>query len=220
MEVVVLKLNLGVYLVTDRRLCGERGVTNVVREALDGGVTIVQLRDHDATSRELVAQGRALRKINQAAGTVLIIDDRLDVALAVEADGVHLGQSDLHPVDARRIAGPELFIGHSVASVREAEAVAAWPAGTVDYLSIGPLRATPTKPDAASPLGVDGVRRIVTATSLPTVAIGGITADDVAQLWTVGVDGIAVVSAVCAAADPRAAAARLRTAYSEVSNDG
>jgi len=200
---------LRLYLVTDRVLCGERGVVETVRQALTGGVTIVQLRDHDATTRELLDIARQLRQVTADSGVPFVVDDRLDVALAVGADGVHLGQSDLHPVDARRIAGPDLVIGHSVSSVAEVEEIADWPVGTVDHLGVGPVHATPTKPNAAPPLGIDGVRAVAAATALPTVAIGGITSAEVASLRAAGVDGVAVVSAICAAADPTAAAQQL-----------
>jgi thiamine-phosphate pyrophosphorylase len=202
---------LRLYLVTDPALCGERGVAETVRQALYGGVTIVQLRDHDATTRELLETARQLRAVTTDAGVPFIVDDRLDVALAVGADGVHLGQSDLHPVDARRVAGPGFVIGHSVSSRAEAEVVAEWPAGTVDHLGIGPVYPTATKPNAAAPLGIDGVRAVVAATSLPTVAIGGIKRADVSSLRA-AVDGVAVVSEVCAAANPVAAAADLLSA--------
>lgn len=204
--------SLRLYLVTDRTLCGARGVVETVRQALYGGVTIVQLRDHDATTRELLETARQLRIVTAEAGVPFIVDDRLDVALAVGADGVHLGQSDLHPVDARRIAGPNFVVGHSVSSLAEVEAMADWPAGTVDHLGVGPVYATATKPNAAAPLGIDGVREVVTATALPTAAIGGIKRTDVAPLRAAGADGVAVVSAVCAAANPVAAATDLLAA--------
>jgi thiamine-phosphate pyrophosphorylase len=205
---------LRLYLVTDRALCGQRGVVETVRQALAGGVTIVQLRDHEATTRELLDIARQLRQVTADFGVPFIVDDRLDVALAAGADGVHLGQSDLHPVDARRIAGPDFVIGHSVSSLAEVAAVQEWPAGTVDHLGVGPVRATPTKPDAAPALGISGVRDVIAATSLPTVAIGGITFADVGPLRAAGVDGVAVVSAICAAPDPTEAARELLAAES------
>lgn len=197
---------LRLYLVTDRALCGERGVVETVRQALVGGVTLVQLRDHDATTRELLDTARQLRQVTADAGVPFIVDDRLDVALAVGADGVHLGQSDLHPVDARRIAGPGLVIGHSVSCRAEVDAVGEWPAGTVDHLGVGPVFATPTKPRAAAPLGIDGVREALAGCPWSAVAIGGITQQHVAPLQDAGAAGVAVVSALCAAPDPAGAA--------------
>lgn len=204
--------SLRLYLVTDRQLCGERGVVETVRQALVGGVTAVQLRDHAATTRELVDTARQLRSITTDAGVPFIVDDRLDVALAAGADGVHLGQSDLHPVDVRRLVGPGLVIGHSVSCIDEIEAVREWPAGTIDYLGVGPVFATPTKPNAAMPLGIDGVREVLADCDLPAVAIGGIKEIHVAQLRDVGAAGVAVVSAVCEAPDPAAAARTLLAA--------
>lgn len=204
--------SLRLYLVTDRELCGERGVVETVRQALAGGVTTVQLRDHEATSRELLDTARRLRDLTTDAGVPFIVDDRLDVALAVGADGVHLGQSDLHPVDARRVAGHDLIIGHSVSCIDEIEAVGEWPEGTVDYLGVGPVFATPTKPDAAAPLGIDGVREVLYDADLPAVAIGGIKDIHVAPLRDAGAAGVAVVSAICAAADPATAARALLAA--------
>lgn len=205
-------LSLQLYLVTDRRLSGDRGVVETVRQALAGGVTAVQLRDHDATTRELLATARELRDLTAIAGVPFIVDDRLDVALAAGADGVHLGQSDMHPLDARRIAGHELVIGHSVSCLDEVEAVREWPVGTVDYLGVGPVFATSTKPNAAPPLGIDGVRELLDGCELPAVAIGGIKDIHVGPSRDAGAAGVAVVSAVCAAADPATAARKLLAA--------
>lgn len=204
--------SLRLYLVTDPQSCGDRGVVETVRQALAGGVTTVQLRDHGATTRELLDTAKELQTLTAGAGVPLIVDDRLDVALAAGADGVHLGQSDLHPVDARRIGGQGLIIGHSVSCIDEIEAVGEWPEGTVDYLGIGPVFATPTKPNAAAPLGIDGVREVLANCDLPTVAIGGIKEVHVAPLRETGAAGVAVVSAICAAADPAAAARDLLAA--------
>lgn len=204
--------SLRLYLVTDAALCGDRGVVETVREALAGGVTTVQLRDHGASTRELLDTARQLRSLTTDAGVPLIVDDRLDVALAAGADGVHLGQSDLHPVDARRVAGHGLIIGHSVSCIDEVEAAGEWPAGTIDYIGIGPVFATPTKPNAAPPLGIDGVREVLDCCSLPAVAIGGIKDMHIAPLRDAGAAGVAVVSAICAAADPATAARTLLAA--------
>lgn len=203
---------LRLYLVTDTDLCGDRGVVETVRQALAGGVTTVQLRDHHATTRELLDTATQLRSLTTDAGVPLIVDDRLDVALACGADGVHLGQSDLHPVDARRVAGPGLVIGHSVSCIDEIEAVGEWPVGTIDYVGVGPVFATPTKPNAATPLGIDGVRGVLANCDLPAVAIGGIKDIHVGPLHDAGAAGVAVVSAVCAAPDPASAARTLLAA--------
>lgn len=207
------RLDLSVYLVTDTELCGARGVPRTVREAVAGGATVVQVRDPRATGRQLCELVTAVRaELAEFPAVPLLVDDRLDVALAAGADGVHLGQSDVPPEQARRIA-PELLIGWSVSDAAELAETAAFPPGTVDYLGIGPVFGTPTKPEAAPALGVAGLRELTAATELPAVAIGGVHADNAAEIAATGVRGLCVVSEICAAADPASAAARLRKVY-------
>ncbi|MHB1974869.1 MAG: thiamine phosphate synthase [Acidimicrobiales bacterium] len=198
------------YLVTDAAACGARGVPETVRAAVAGGVTAVQLRDHRATARELTASAIELRDLLAGTGVSLVVDDRLDVALAVGADGVHLGQSDLPVGMAREIAGARLVIGWSVTCLSDAAAAAALAPGTVDYLGVGPVFTTATKPDAAAPIGLDGLRAICAASRVPCVAIGGITVERAREVTGAGVAGIAVAAAICAAREPTAAAAELR----------
>jgi thiamine-phosphate pyrophosphorylase len=208
-----MNADLGLYLVTDAAMCAQRGVPETVRAAVDGGVTAVQVRDPHASGRQL--HDLVLRVREALAGTdvVLLVNDRLDVALAAGADGVHLGQSDVPVESARRIAGPDLLIGWSVSSAAELAIANTFPSGTVDYLGVGPVLRTPTKPDAAPAIGIDGLRALVAATAVPAVAIGGIRADNAAAIADTGVTGICVVSEICAAEDPKAAAARLRRVY-------
>lgn len=216
----VRALRPALYLVTDTALCGgRRGVVETALAAARGGADIVQLRDHDATTRELAEMARELVDALAPTGVPLILDDRLDVALATGAAGVHLGQSDLDPVDARRIADGlglhDFHIGWSVSDEAQTGAARAMPTGVLDLLGIGPFRATPTKPDAAAPLGLDGVARLTRAADdigLPAVVIGGVKRDDVAALATHGARGIAVVSAICGQPDPGAATRALRAA--------
>jgi len=198
------------YLVTDAEACGDRGVAATVRDAVAGGVTAVQLRDQRATTRAMCRAALELLEVLAGTGVALLVDDRLDVAMAVGADGVHLGQSDLPVVAAREIAGRGLVVGWSVTNLAEAEAAAALAPGTVDYLGVGPVFATATKADAGPPLGLDGLRAVCAVSTVPCVAIGGITAARRAQVLAAGASGIAVVSAICAARDPRAAAEALR----------
>ncbi len=205
-------IDLSLYLVTDTRLCGDRGVRETVRQAVRGGVTAVQLRDHDSSTRELCALGNALREELRGTAVPLMVDDRLDVAMAVGADGVHLGQSDLDPHLARRICGSEMVIGHSVSEVGQAERAARMP---IDYVGVGPFRATATKPDAAAPLGADGIAAVIGAVGLPAVVIGGLTASDLPTVRAAGAQGVAVVSAICAATNPIRAAEQLRSAWTE-----
>jgi len=195
-----------VYLVTDRALAGPRSVEEVVALAVEGGATIVQLREKSGSSRQLLSEARRLKELLDRVGRPLVINDRLDIALASGAAGVHLGQDDLSCAEARRIAGPDLWIGVSVATVEEA--IAAERDGA-DYLGVGPIYPTPTKADAGPAIGLEGLRQIRAAVHLPLVAIGGIHAGNAAEVIRAGADGVAVVSAIMAADDPRAAAAAL-----------
>lgn len=205
-----MTLDLTLYLVTDSALCGGRGVVDTVRAAVAGGVTAVQVRETTAGTRELCTLTRAVHETLAGSGVPLFVNDRLDVALAVGTEGVHLGQGDLPAVDARRIAGPDLLIGLSVSTPAQVAEAGALPPGCVDYLGVGPVFATATKPRAATPLGLDTTARVALASALPTVAIGGIDASNVDAVRATGVDGVAVVSAVCTAPDPSEAARGLR----------
>jgi thiamine-phosphate pyrophosphorylase len=207
-------LDLGLYLVTDAPMCAARGLLETVEAAIAGGVTVVQLRDPQAGGRELYETARQLGPVLRRAGVPLIVNDRADVALAAGADGVHVGQSDM-PVEAvRRLTGPDFIVGLSVSDAQELQAANALPAGTVDYLGVGPVFATPTKPDASVPVGIDGLAELVAGAALRTVAIGGVSEQNAAAVRATGVDGLCVVSAICAADDPRAAAARLASEVS------
>ncbi len=200
------------YLVTDTALAGARGVPDVVRAAVAGGVTAVQVRDKTASRRELYALTLAVRAVLPP-GVALFVNDAVDVALLAGADGVHVGQHDLPAAGVRALIGPDRLLGLSTGTGDELAAALALPPGTVDVVGIGPVWTTPTKPEATTALGPEGVAALAAeaaAGGLRSVAIGGITAER-APLVT-GVDGICVVSAVCAAADPAAAARALREA--------
>lgn len=200
---------LGVYLVADAASCAPRGLAEVVQAAVRGGVGCVQLREKNLPTREFVARASMLKALLAASPVrvPLIINDRLDVALACGADGVHVGQSDMPPEVVRRWM-PEAIIGLSVESLEDARAVAERGL-PVDYLGVSPVFATPTKTDTAPPLGLDGLAAIRGLTRLPLVAIGGIGPGNAAAVLAAGADGLAVVSAICGADDPEAAAARL-----------
>lgn len=206
------QLDLRVYLVTDTRLCGERGVPATVAAAVAGGVTAVQVRDPQASGRQLYELALSVRDRLAGTGIPLVVDDRLDVALAVGAHGVHLGQGDLPARAARAVAGPDLVIGWSVADVAQVDDVRRFPAGTVDYLGVGAVYNTATKPDAAPSIGLAGLRSACAAAELPSVAIGGIDETNAAAVMASGAAGLAVVSAICTAAGPEAAARRIRRA--------
>ena len=200
-------IDYSLYLVTDRSLARGRASSDVVREAVAGGVTCVQLREKNCGTREFMEEARAVRAATRALGVPLIVNDRVDVALAVGADGVHLGQQDMAIADARRLGPPGWIIGVSAETV--ADAVRAEKEGA-DYIGVSPVFATPTKTDAAPPLGLSGLRHMRAATKIPLVAIGGIHAGNARDVIRAGADGLAVVSAIVAAADPRAAAEALR----------
>ncbi|OIQ67876.1 thiamine-phosphate synthase [mine drainage metagenome] len=198
-----LRRALRLYLVVGG--LDEAALLALVGAALRGGVGCVQLREKNLATRAFVARARALRALLRDAGVPLIINDRLDVALAADADGVHVGQDDVD-VDVVRRHMPHAIVGLSVGSLAELDAGIQQ---RVDYLSPSPLFATRSKPDAGAPLGLPGLREMRARCALPLVAIGGIDRGNAAAVFAAGADGIAVVSAIAGAVDPRAAAAEL-----------
>jgi thiamine-phosphate pyrophosphorylase len=210
-----MKDALKLYLVTDRDLSLGRSLEEVVSEAVKGGVTIVQLREKEASTGEFVALARRLMSILKPLGIPLIINDRVDVALAVDADGVHIGQSDMAYADARRLLGPDKIIGLSVESLEDLEAANAL---DVDYVGISPVYGTPTKTDTAEPFGLEGLRKAVEMSVHPTVAIGGMNARTIGEVMEAGADGVAVVSAICSAEDISKAAKELKAIVEAAAN--
>ncbi|MBP2149526.1 thiamine phosphate synthase [Xanthobacter flavus] len=205
--------DLTLYLVTDPRLVAERGLLATVDAAVKGGVTLVQLRDPDAHGRALVEQARALKALLAPLRIPLIVNDRVDVAVAADADGVHLGQDDMSPADARALLGPERILGLSVGNPAEfAGSSSGIDIGAVDYLGVGPVKATGTKTDAGAAIGAAGVTAVRALTRLPIVGIGGIDGALAGEVIRAGADGVAVVSAICAAPDPEHAARALLSA--------
>ncbi len=209
-------IDFTLYLVTDRRLAGNRPLTEVVRKAVAGGVTVVQLREKDCSSREYLELALNLKEILPP-GVPLIINDRLDVALAAGAAGVHLGQSDLPAEVVRKCLGPEAIIGLSVENLEQLEEARNQP---VDYLAISPVFPTPTKTDTGPAWGLEGLARARQLTTLPLVAIGGLNEQNAVEVIRSGADGLAVVSAICAAPDPEQAARRLRSLIDEARRAG
>ncbi|MBR5829945.1 MAG: thiamine phosphate synthase [Tidjanibacter sp.] len=202
-----MKNALKLYLVTDRPLSLGRPLEEIVEGAVAGGVTMVQLREKDAPTGEFVALAKRLKAVLAPLGIPLIINDRVDVALAADADGVHIGQSDMPYEDARRLLGAEKIIGLSVENFEDLERANAL---DVDYVGISPVYGTPTKSDTAEPFGLEGLRRAVAMSAHPTVAIGGMNASTIAEVMQAGTDGVAVVSAICSAPSPRKAAEELK----------
>ena len=198
---------LRLYLVTDQALTRGRPLADVVAAAVQGGVTCVQLREKQLGTREFLAQALILKALLAPQGIPLVINDRIDIAMACGADGVHLGQNDLPVDEARKLLPPGVFIGWSVESMDDVQQSAALP---VDYLGVSPIFSTPTKTDTKDPWGLEGLAVVRAATRLPLVAIGGIHAGNGRDVLHAGANGLAVVSAICAADNPEAAAVALR----------
>lgn len=196
-------------LVTDSALANGRSLAGIVAAAVKGGVTLVQLREKTASTRAFIEQARVLKRLLAPLRVPLLINDRIDVALAAGADGAHVGQQDMPVALARQLLGPAAIIGLSITELgqvhdRDVE--------LADYLGVGPIFAQSTKLDATPPLGLDGLAEVRRATSKPIVAIGGVSAANADAVRLAGADGIAVVSAIMGADDPRAAAAALVSA--------
>ena len=189
---------LSLYLVTDPVLCGNRGVEETCRLALQAGVGTLQLRDKNASTRELIRMAVILQDICRSHGVLFIVNDRIDVAMAVGADGVHVGQDDMPVHLAREFLGPDAVIGASARFPEEAEA--AWKEGA-DYIAANLIFPTDTKTDLGEPLGIGAISKLKQASPLPLVAIGGINPSNVDTVRKAGADGIAVVSAIMAAED-------------------
>ena len=203
----IQKINYSLYLVTDRGLARGRPTLEIVQAAVRGGVTCVQLREKDCSTLDFINQAFTIKDFLKARGVPLIINDRVDVALAIEADGVHLGQTDM-PLDiAKKIIGDSMIIGISAESLEDAVEAEK---GGADYLGVSPIYATPTKTDTAPALGLEGLRAIRKAVNLPLVGIGGLNRDNAAAVMENGGDGVAVVSAIVAADDPAAAADEIK----------
>lgn len=203
-----LRRSLALYAVTDDAWLAGRTLASCVEEALEGGATFVQLREKAATIEELVAHAAAILPLCRRAGVPFVIDDDVEAARRLGADGVHVGQDDAACADARAALGPDAIVGVSAATVEEA--VAAEAAGA-DYLGVGAVFGTPTKPDARV-TGVEGLADICHAVSIPVVAIGGLNERTIGSLAGTGADGAAVVSAIFAAEDIPGATRGLRVA--------
>lgn len=193
------------YLCTDRDLMWADTVEDAVRQALLGGVTMVQLREKNCSAKEFFETAQRVKKITDQAGVPLIINDRVDIALAVDADGVHVGQSDIPAAEARRLLGPDKIVGVSARTVEQAKQAEA---DGADYLGVGAMFVTGTKQDAKV-TSKEELKRIRAAVAIPIVAIGGIKADNVEELKGTGIDGVAVVSAVIVAENIASAAEEL-----------
>lgn len=193
------------YLVTDSALCPREELPSVVEQAIAGGVTMVQLREKDCSSRVFYETALRVQEVTRCYNVPLMINDRLDIALAVDADGLHIGQSDLPAAVARRILGDGKLLGVSAGTVEEARRAVA---DGADYLGVGAIFPTDTKEDADA-VGIEGLKQIRAAVDVPIVGIGGLKENNLTLMKGAGMDGIAVVSAIVGQKDPRGAAQQL-----------
>ncbi|APM40160.1 thiamine phosphate synthase [Clostridium kluyveri] len=201
-----MELDYSLYLVTDRNILKGKSLYEAVEQAILGGVTLVQLREKDVSTREFYKQALELKKITETYNVPLIINDRLDIAQAVDAEGVHLGQSDMPLIEARNILGKNKIIGISVGNVEEA--LEAEKNGA-DYVGIGAIFFTGTKKDIDIPIGIKGLRSVYNSINIPAVAIGGINENNFREVLSTGINGISIVSAILGKSDIKAAAKAL-----------
>ncbi len=205
--------DLRLYALLDPAVSGGRTLADLAR-LIAGHATLVQLRDKHADTGAFVEEARSLRAVLEPAGVPLLINDRVDVALAAGADGVHIGQTDMRPEDARALLGPAAVIGLTIQNVEQAQAA---PLALIDYVGIGGVYATTSKDNTRPPIGPDGLARITQAIrarkpGFPVCGIAGITAANTAAVIAAGADGVAVISALSLASDPTQAARELRAA--------
>lgn len=201
-----------VYLVTDKELSRGRPVTEIVEKAARGGVDVVQLREKGLATRDFIELALEVQKILKPFRVPLLINDRIDVTLAINADGVHIGQSDMPYELARKLLGPDAIIGLSAESIAQAEQANAY---DLDYIAISPVFRTPTKEELQNELGLEGVRQITGICKHPAIGIGSIKTTNAASIIEAGADGVAVVSGICSADDPEEATRQYKTIVRE-----
>ncbi|MCC5901210.1 MAG: thiamine phosphate synthase [Halomonas sp.] len=203
-----MPFDLSLYLITDAELCAGIGLEKTVEAAVQGGITMVQLRDKHASDEHMIAQAKRLKAVLAGSGVPLIINDRLVVAVESGADGLHVGQSDTAVQEARQTLGSNAIIGLSINTLTQLQDA---PFELLDYVGLGPVFATATKQDHAQPIGFEGLAQLASACQLPCVAIGGLKAEHAARVKAAGADGSAVISAICGQPDPRLAAQAFRS---------
>ena len=199
-------IDYSLYVITTDLSSSMENHLEIARDALCGGATVIQFREKEAGTRELLYLARQIKKVAEAAKVPLIVNDRVDIGLAVDAEGVHIGQGDIPIEVARRLLGKDRIIGVTATSLEEA--VEAERRGA-DYLGVSPVFATPSKDDAGEPMGLKKLGEIRRAVRIPIVAIGGITRENLEGVINAGADGIAVISAIAAASDRKQATADL-----------
>lgn len=201
-----MEIDYGLYLITDRSFLKGRSLKNVVEEAILGGVTLIQVREKNISTREFYNVALEVKEVTKYYKVPIIINDRIDIAQAIDADGVHLGQSDMHIKIARKILGEEKIIGISAGNVKEA--VDAERDGA-DYLGIGAIFYTGTKKDIETPIGIKGLKEVCNSVKIPSVAIGGINETNFKEVLSTGTNGISVISAILGKDDIRQASKNL-----------
>lgn len=211
-----MNIDYSLYLVTDHGLSRGRTNLQVIKKAVEGGVKVVQLREKEATTRHFLNEARAAREFCGHHNVTFIINDRIDIAMAVDADGVHVGQDDMPIEYARKILGYDKIIG--ISAFDEKEAREAEKAGA-NYIGVSPIYTTPTKPELDKGVGLDGLRRIRQAVEIPLVAIGGLGPSNAYDVMMAGADGIAVVSAIVSADDPAESARAIKTEIERARKD-
>lgn len=207
MSRIDIEKNLKLYLVISRSACGNRDLFDVLHNAVKGGVTLVQLREKDIDARKYVALAKKVREFLDYYNIPLIVNDRVDVALASGAHGVHVGQEDIHPLDVRKIVGDEFIIGFSVNTIEHAKEANEL---DIDYVGVGPVFPTKTKKNPKPTLFINGLKNILEILKKPAVGIGGITPDNCYDVVLAGAKGVALVSAICGAKDPYLVAYNMR----------
>jgi thiamine-phosphate pyrophosphorylase len=207
-----MMVDLRLYALLDPERAGGHELAELGREVAAGGATLVQLRDKHGSTRRLIAETRAIKAALASSGVPVLVNDRVDVALAAGADGVHVGQDDMPAADARRLLGPAAVIGLSVKTIAQAEAA---PLEALDYVCVGGVFVTTSKDNVAAPIGLAGLKTILAvlrgrAPDFPVGAIAGIDETNAGEVVAAGADGVAVISALSLAPDPAGAAQRLR----------
>lgn len=202
-----MEIDYSLYLVTDRGILNGRNLKEAVEESIQGGVTLVQVREKDVSTREFYNIAKEVKEVTDYYNVPIIINDRLDIAQAIDAHGVHLGQSDMHISIARKILGKDKIIGISAGNIQEALEAEKYGA---DYLGLGAVYFTGSKKDIDEPIGLDGLKQITAKIKIPSVAIGGVGRDNYKEVIKTSVSGISVISAILGQKDIKAAAAALK----------
>lgn len=199
-------IDLSLYLVTHRGSLPLEAFFRIILQSIESGVKIVQLREKEASARELISIGKQLQELLKPFGIPLIVNDRVDVAYAIQANGIHLGQSDLSVAEARAILGEEAIIGLSVETIEQVKASSDQ---KVDYIAASPVFSSKTKTDCHKPWGLEGLKQICAISTHPIVAIGGVALTNVNDILDCGVSGVAVVSSIFNSSCPKTAAMNL-----------